>query len=80
MTTNISPAQESHMSDCPHSLKWHLIARLTTLQTALLMSLAVLIMGALWLTGCLAKLSSPRTRPSTPSAHPSSGMRAAAWP
>jgi signal transduction histidine kinase len=56
MTANVSAPQESPMRDCAHSLKWHLIARLTTLQTALLMSLAVLIMGALWLTGCLAKL------------------------
>lgn len=44
------------MSSCPHSIKWHLIRRLTALQTGLLISLAVAIMGALWFVGCLAKL------------------------
>lgn len=38
------------------SLKWDLIRRLTLLQATLLIALALLIIGALWGTGCLATL------------------------
>lgn len=44
------------MNVCAHSLKWNLIRRLIMLQVALLMVLALLIVGGLWATGCLAKL------------------------